>query len=269
MRINYVIPCWSGLRRVIDPAQEKDFTHYLKSHLNQLQKLEHNLSQITLVINHNLEEPWLFTRYIDCLPAKIKETPLVVVRRDSNHGFTFGAWSYVYDLYGDQFDYYLFGEDDYAPTLPFFGEVLAKQLEAASNRRAPACGFLSAGPVCLGMAADSELITRYNLPMFAIGIASERCLAKVKEIHGRIPFQDSDKYADIDQGTCFHVIAKSGFRICGLTNGDGIAGYISGHKVGVLLHHEDTTDREFRESGRLAYYGNAKGKTIFMPVQHL
>lgn len=240
MTINYVVPCWSGNRRLHDPEYEKNPAYYLEEHLDRLKRFKHSLNQITLVINLNPQEPKIYTDFLNQLPAQIGTAKLVILRRDSNLGMTFGAWSYVYDLYRDSFDYYLFSEDDYVPNFDDFDKILTDAIGTHTN-----CGFQSAGPVVRGPG--------YNLPIYAIGVIPSSCLEVLKSKYSKLPYAESEKYSDTDLGSCFHAIGQSGFSIEQLHN----------YGVGVL-HHAGSIGNQ--KIGQYGTYGD--GPLLFIPVQH-
>ncbi len=240
-KINYVIPCWSGSRRMIDPFYDADKTLYLKTHLQELNVFHNHLSQITLVINQNPSEPSQFTKFIEELSPAINNVPLVVLRRPSNLGMTFGAWSFVYDTYGDYFTHYIFGEDDYCPAINFFDEILLRTWRLYEK-----VGFLcpSLTPCHYG----------YNVPKFAIGITPSECLADLKRIHGVVPYTTSDQYAEIDKGMTFHSIIRAGWGIERIGN----------YSVVVLRHdHDGGADKR---NGWFSTYES--GPLLFVPIQY-
>jgi len=78
MKANYVIATWSGERLshvYHDPVIR------LSAHINHLYAVHHDLSQITIVVPYNPEEPVAFTTYINSLPKTIENTKVVVLRR--------------------------------------------------------------------------------------------------------------------------------------------------------------------------------------------
>ena len=136
--INYVLACWSGLRRVNPPEYVTDRSVFLKKHLESLVALRHNLAQITLVINHNPEEPPEYAKFIDSLPNHLNDVPLQVIRR-SNRGFSYGGYSTAYAVTkAKQFTHYMLMEDDYVFCLNNFDDIMVNLQEDNPN-----CGFLT------------------------------------------------------------------------------------------------------------------------------
>lgn len=117
-KINYVLATWSGNRRI--PNKK-----YLKDHILKLLSLKNNLSQITIV------KP-LFYGYDDSyydfneILTEFK-TKIVILERNSNLGQSYGQLLYTYETYLNEFDYYIFIEDDYLPNIDNFDSLLLNE----------------------------------------------------------------------------------------------------------------------------------------------
>ena len=142
--INYVIATWSGPRRQGNPDLLLSPTHYLQQQLLALQSVKHQLQQITIVAPNNPEEPEEFTEFLFqvAFPAAAGVTlaerlpPIKIIRRP-NEGQSYGSWVEAYLKYTDEFEYYIFVEDDYKPAHPNFDQILAQMYETSKN-----CGYL-------------------------------------------------------------------------------------------------------------------------------
>lgn len=168
---NYVIPVWSGARRLNDPRYRKDCTFYLKEHIKSLENLRHNLSQVTVAIADNPKEPKQFADFVETIPKTIRKTPVEVIRR-RNYGLSYGAISDVFDLYENQFDYYFFVEDDYMFTLNDFDSVMMKKMS-----RHKTLGYL-----CGYVGKYSEL--KYRHASMSIGCISGEAMSRLKASNG-------------------------------------------------------------------------------------
>jgi hypothetical protein len=124
-KINYVTTVWDGLTYSRnDPEFIKDRSTYIRTTINQLTHLRHDLDQITIMLPHNDERsPELF-RYLHELPEGIKNTRLVV-RECPNGGYSYKPLIRAWMEWPD-FDYYIFVEDDYAPVKHNFDSTLIK-----------------------------------------------------------------------------------------------------------------------------------------------
>jgi len=123
MKINYIIACWSGMRRVNPQAYIDDRAIFLRKHLKYMRNLKHSIDQITIIISDNPDEPKSYKDFINRLPQMINNTKIEVMRR-SNIGYSYGGYSDVFERYRKQFDYYLLMEDDYVFMLDNFDDIM-------------------------------------------------------------------------------------------------------------------------------------------------
>lgn len=119
-KINYIIATWAGNRRAPN-------NNYLRHHLLKLLSLKHNLAQITIV------KP-IFNGYNSCyyeVDDLIKkfDCKVVVLERYSNEGQSYGQLFFAYETFKDEFDYYIFIEDDYLPNIDNFDSLLKHEYE--------------------------------------------------------------------------------------------------------------------------------------------
>jgi RimJ/RimL family protein N-acetyltransferase len=117
-KVNYVISTWAGNRRAPN-------SKYLKNHLLKLLSLDHNLSQITIVnpVFNRSENPYYD---IDELISQF-DCKVVVLDRNSNNGQSYGQLFYAYETFKDEFDYYIFAEDDYVADIDNFDKILVDE----------------------------------------------------------------------------------------------------------------------------------------------
>jgi RimJ/RimL family protein N-acetyltransferase len=113
-KINYVIATWSGDRRINNKK-------YLKNHILKLLSLKHNLTQITIVkpLLGGDNSYYDFKELIDEFKCKV-----VILDRESNQGQSYGQLFYAYEQFKDEFDYYIFIEDDYHVNIDNFDTIL-------------------------------------------------------------------------------------------------------------------------------------------------
>lgn len=249
-KINYVVTCWSGTRRFMEPDYDKDRTHFLKIQLQQLQKYENSLSQITFVINHNPDEDEDYKKFIEDLPKEVNGVPLVVLRRE-NIGMMFGVWLHVCETYEKNFDYYFVTEDDYVPTLDNFDKIFLSQMSEK-------CGFM-----CPQIALTSikfwlckNYWPNFGLPMpkecvkvaiYVVGLISSEALCCLLKKYGKSLYEHGkDNYNLIDCGFIFCAFHNEGYDI------DQLYGYKSN-----ILHHKHSNDKPWGFKN----YGN--GPLIF------
>jgi RimJ/RimL family protein N-acetyltransferase len=117
-KVNYVITTWSG------PRREPNLS-YLKNHLINLLTLKHNLSQITIV--KPIVEGCNMSYYeIDTLINKFN-CDVKVLEKYDNMGQSYGQFFHAYETYKNEFDYYIFVEDDYMVDIDHFDKILVDE----------------------------------------------------------------------------------------------------------------------------------------------
>jgi len=174
---NYVIAAFMGDRIRPAPCYDLDRTAVLRTHLDSLAWLKHDLSQITLVVSGQVSED--DEAFLAGLPTHLREAKLIVQRRD-NTGMSYGAFSDAFAMWGAKFTHFIFTEDDYCFTQDHFDRWLCDEIE-----RMPSCGFLCGG----SWVAGPE--TWPHAAIF-LGIARSDALAKAAAISGGALFYDRE-----------------------------------------------------------------------------
>jgi len=189
-KTNYMIASWSGARRAQDPRYINDPAFYLKQQIISLEKHAHKLSQITIAIAENPNEPTSYTQYLDEIPDYINGTKVVKFRRP-NIGMSFGSLSDTFNKYEKEFDYYFFIEDDYVFSMDRFDKIILRPMW--NNSR---IGYVSGK-----IKQIAQQNHRWTLQ--AIGAFRTNALVKLRAINGTIwPFpnvENSNSYQDIEK----------------------------------------------------------------------
>lgn len=127
MKINYVIAGWSGARACgQDPNLGK---RYIVRHIEQLNRLKHNLAQVTICNPHNPHNEQ-YDKYVNALKElelENKGCKIEILDRP-NSMVAYGSWSDAYAKYRQEFDYYILMEDDYLPVKDNFDTILVDLL---------------------------------------------------------------------------------------------------------------------------------------------
>jgi RimJ/RimL family protein N-acetyltransferase len=117
-KVNYVITTWSG------PRREPNLS-YLKNHLLNLLSLKHNLSQITIV--KPIVDGCNMSYYeVDNLISKFN-CDVKILEKYDNMGQSYGQFFHAYETYKNEFDYYIFVEDDYMVDIDHFDKILVSE----------------------------------------------------------------------------------------------------------------------------------------------
>lgn len=135
-KVNYVITTWSGKRR--SPNLK-----YLKDHLLNLLSLKHNLSQITIVkpIVDGCDMSYYdIGNIVDKFNCDVK-----ILEKYDNNGQSYGQFFYAYEKYKNEFDYYIFVEDDYMADIDFFDEILVNEYKE-QNVKGYLCSYSGVDP---------------------------------------------------------------------------------------------------------------------------
>ena len=231
-KVLYAMASWSGSRELC-----KFDDSYVEQHIEQLKRVKHNLTQISIGNPENPTQREEFNSYIRSL-KEVSGVP-VVVHDVPNIGRSYGQWARIYEKYRTQFDYYIFIEDDYQPVIDNFDKILIDMYEEKK------CGFLC------GLIFDETGRYGYRADKHAAitnGIASSKALEIVRERFCCLPH---DMF-DYENG---QIMFSKGFLDCGLT----IAEYIESKEYRSLYYDHS---QEIR-----IYGNNKKGKDIFNPKQ--
>lgn len=169
-RLHYLCAVWPGERLNEHPAGYEP-TRYLRAQVAALSTLRHRLAQITFVVNRCEPEPPAFTAALAAVPRLLRDTPVVVQRRDTNAGVSYGAFDAGFAATAGQFDAHLLVEDDYVFGVDDFDEIMWEGLT-------PGVGF-----------ACAWVDDQGNCAHF-IGIGRDAALRAVRQAHGRLPYAD-------------------------------------------------------------------------------
>ena len=137
MKINYVIATFnSKTKRIHKYPPPEDI---LKIHLTKILEYDSNLSQITIM---KAKSDNYYKNYYD-LDDIISKTDIPIKFIDcENYGYSMGQWLKAYEIYKDNFDYYLFIEDDYCPRIDNFDKILIDCFHKKFNKNGLLCSLV-------------------------------------------------------------------------------------------------------------------------------
>ena len=158
--INYLLATWSGKRR--NPSKD-----YLRAQIDQLLKIRHNLTQITIIQPLGSDDPEYYKVFDDLDLAML---PIRVLKRPMNDR-AYGQFLFAHDN-EPGFDYYILVEDDYLPNLDGFDSHLIDLLH--EKRADYLCG--SYGPVPGGKVD----VPRHNIGIMT-GLAMNYLIAETPD----------------------------------------------------------------------------------------
>ncbi len=188
-KVCYISNFYLGERRVEINPQKQDRLLYLKYQIITLSHYTHNLSKIIFNFNLREEDINCITDIINLTPKQIQNTPVELSFR-KNKGMSYGAWSDIFIKYQNEFDYYIFNEDDYFIHDNNFDEYLVKTFNQYQN-----CGYLCA------VAYEGDKFPPHAANCF--GISSFEALNKVYQKYGRL-LGEMDNYTQEHIGNEVH-----------------------------------------------------------------
>lgn len=235
--INYVMAAWSGGRH-----HTNHVGGYIDDHMEFLHQFDHHLDQITIAHPFNDRETEAYHLSLK-LAVKNSSIPVVILEQP-NIGRSYGHWSRTFKEYNN-FNYYIFIEDDYVPWIDNFDDILIEMYE--KKKESENCGFL-----CGLFAKGSEYGFLECKPHAAIanGISSKDVLQTVWDKFGMLPHDTDVTYHD-GQTLFSNGFLKCGYKICDYLNEENRSLYYA---------HDDRRLRWYSRTG-------AERKDIFVPIQ--
>ena len=211
----YISVFYLGHRRIYQKPFDEKYGYKLSSkdkfeHLHKqiayLTKVEHNLNKIFFVFNLDLDHYSYIKDINNIVPKQIKNTPVEIIFRE-NKGFSYGAWNDVFGENKNNFDYFIFNEDDYVFVKDNFDKYLIEKFNS----------YPDTGYICPFI---KESIGGHNFKKHTAhssGISSKEVLNKIWDKHGElVNYTDSPNFypdGEIIQCNWGHSFIKNGFNI--------------------------------------------------------
>tara|TARA_Y100000389_G_C17390284_1_gene479470 strand:+ start:96 stop:803 length:708 start_codon:yes stop_codon:yes gene_type:complete len=127
MKTNLVVVFFFGRRRRVSIAERNDPLVCLRKQVDCLLSYKHRLDQVTFVVNG--EVPELYEEITKPLKSKLN---LVTLNRQ-NLGISYGGFSAAVDAYIDDFDFFIFLEDDWVFCHDDFDELFFNKFKEKHN----------------------------------------------------------------------------------------------------------------------------------------
>lgn len=180
----YVINFYLGDRRkTVEEFSVNDRLYFLKMQIQTLEKYRHSLDKIIFSFNFR-EDDYRYTSEIFRLVPKYIQGAEVEVHFRSNYGMSYGAWSDAFDRNVDQFDYFIFNEDDYFFIQNNWDSYLRAKFESYTD-----CGFL-----CAAIREPDYWNEYKKYAGHSTSIISNEVLKKIKEKYGCLPHAKDNNY---------------------------------------------------------------------------
>jgi GT2 family glycosyltransferase len=157
--------------------------------------------ELDIIIVNNNTNNHEANLYIDTLNGQKIFNGIIRVFHRQNIGGSFGAFSYAYDQIFNEYDYFLFNEDDIMLTEPDYFKKAIEILQSDDS-----VGFVAFSPIS------------YHEPYHCgggFGVTSKRILELVKQRFGILPYHAENTYSAFEQSeiiftNCIHTL---GFKI--------------------------------------------------------
>jgi hypothetical protein len=179
----YVVNFWLGERRIEVDSYKENKLFFLQKQIDSLENLDNNIDTVIFNFNITPQHYFLVKDIFNIIPKKIKNSNIILNFRE-NYGMSYGAFSDIFKIYNNQFDYYIFNEDDYIFTQNNWDTYLTEKFNSIVN-----CGYLSM------IVSDNNS----NFPKHAshsTGISSYKVLSELINKYGELPHSKATSYPD-------------------------------------------------------------------------
>jgi hypothetical protein len=127
-----IINFWLGDRRKFPTQYDTDKLIFLKKQIEFLTNVENSLDTVYFSFNVEKEQYILLSEAINLIPKKINDSKTKINIRN-NFDFSYGAWNEITKKEKDNFDYFIFLEDDYVFSEPKWDSYLLNKFKSKSN----------------------------------------------------------------------------------------------------------------------------------------
>ena len=179
--VHYVIAAYLGRRRIEDPRQVADRLFFIREHLASLQRLEHELAQITLVVNLDDYDAPRDTRSDRDLvvPHWIRGVRVEVVIRRNDPGWSYQALCEVAD---PRFTHTIFIEDDYIFTVDHFDRILVELFGVHREAVSPQTGTWRPVSLVCGLVRGEPMDPHLPHAAVSVGIMHSYTIASLASV---------------------------------------------------------------------------------------
>lgn len=162
-------------RRTVDEFYDNRL-FFVKKQIETLNTYHHNLDKIIFSINIETDHYGYINDVLKIIPKKIQNTPVEIIIRE-NKGFSYSAFSEAFEKNREDYDYFIFNEDDYFLVENNWDEYLIRKYHEL-----PDTGYL-----CAMMRDEDKWNNNKIHAGHTFGIASTSSLNKVWDKYGCLP----------------------------------------------------------------------------------
>lgn len=179
MKKNLIVVFYFGNRRRICNNSKLDKFFFLKKQVEFLINYKHDLDQITFVINGDLPSEEKYLKIIEPLKNKCN---LSTLKRE-NIGISYGGFSDAVDKYINEFDFFIFLEDDWVFCYDYFDNYLIRKFLKEKNT----------SMVC-AVSSNTDINSKRifgNHASVSIYCSSEDKIKELYKIYGKLPYSEN------------------------------------------------------------------------------
>jgi hypothetical protein len=185
-----IINFWLGDRRRHPNIYHIDKLIYLKTQISYLETFENNLSTIYFNFNVEVGQFNLLNEALKLIPSNINGSKVKINIRE-NKGFSYGAWNDIASREIDNYDYFIFNEDDYFFNQPKWDSYLVSKYKSKEDM-----GYLAMG------VRPHKSHNNFRFLFHSVGMSSRENLKKIIEKFGNLVGEkhlDSSSYPEGQQ----------------------------------------------------------------------
>ena len=173
-----IINFWFGDRRRNPEVYSFDKLIYVKTQIEYLRLYQNNLN--TIYFNFNLEEDHynILNKALKLIPKHINGSKTEVNIR-KNNGFSYGAWNEIVIKEIENYDYFIFNEDDYFFTQDNWDSYLVDKYKSKED-----IGYLA-----MGVRPHNN----FKFPFHSVGMSSKE---NIKKVIGKFGNLIGEEYLD-------------------------------------------------------------------------
>jgi len=179
----YVVNFYFGDRRRTVEEFNFDRLIFVKKQIETLTRYYHNLDRIIFAFNLEKEHYKYFNESLKIIPKKIQNTEVEIMIRE-NKGFSYATFSESFEQNRDNYDYFIFNEDDYFLVKNNWDEYLIRKYNTL-----PKSGYL-----CPLQRDEDEWNDYKPHAGHCFGISSTKALNKVWDKYGKLPHDLKNDY---------------------------------------------------------------------------